>query len=453
MTPAIPQLHQLWQTLCKELQPKRLMPSLTIGLTTGVLGVLFDLSFAALIFSGSLSAYLSAGVGLVLVSAAITRVMVALMSALPFMVADLGTVPTAILAWSAGMVVKQLPPTATSTEILITVIATIALTSVLTGLLLFAIGLLRLGNWVQLLPEPVVGGFVASTGWLLAQGSFKLMMEQPLSFKLLPLLNQPEHFVQWVPGLLLALYLLMATHRRLHPLVIPGSLLVAIALFYLGLPLMGTSATQAIAQGLTLGVPQFETTWQLLSWHDLSQIHWGVIASQWMCSATVMATTAITLMMNVQGMALMTGQDLDTNRELKVAGVVNLLMGLGGGILSFHSMNKSLLAYKMGGRSRLATLVGAAVFVLLPMLAAPLLTYFPKPILGGLLLYLGLSLLLEWVYRAWSTLSKLDYGIVQSIWLVSGMFGFLQGLALGWGWAVVLLCLRGDRWQRVKSDA
>ncbi|PSN15616.1 hypothetical protein C7293_06460 [filamentous cyanobacterium CCT1] len=262
------------------------MPSLTIGLTTGVLGVLFDLSFAALIFSGSLSAYLSAGVGLVLVSAAITRVMVALMSALPFMVADLGTVPTAILAWSAGMVVKQLPPTATSTEILITVIATIALTSVLTGLLLFAIGLLRLGNWVQLLPEPVVGGFVASTGWLLAQGSFKLMMEQPLSFKLLPLLNQPEHFVQWVPGLLLALYLLMATHRRLHPLVIPGSLLVAIALFYLGLPLMGTSATQAIAQGLTLGVPQFETTWQLLSWHDLSQIHWGVIASQWMCSAT-----------------------------------------------------------------------------------------------------------------------------------------------------------------------
>jgi SulP family sulfate permease len=155
-------------------------------------------------------------------------------------------------------------------------------------------------------------------------------------------------------------------------------------------------------------------------------------------------------MMNVQGMALVTGQDLDTNRELKVAGVVNLLMGLGGGILSFHSMNKSLLAYKMGGRSRLATLVGAAVFVLLPMLASPLLAYFPKPILGGLLLYLGLSLLLEWVYRAWSTLSKLDYGIVQSIWLVSGIFGFLQGLALGWGWAVVLLCLRGDRWQRVK---
>ena len=59
--------------------------------------------------------------------------------------------------------------------------------------------------------------------------------------------------------------------------------------------------------------------------------------------------------------------------------------------------------------------------------------------LGGLLLYLGCSALLEWVYRARKKLSRVDYALVQVIWLVSGIVGFLQGLALGWAIAVVMI--------------
>jgi SulP family sulfate permease len=435
----------------KEFSPNYLLPSLTVGLTTGILGVLFDISFAALIFSGSLSGYLSAGVGLVLISAAVTRVMVALLSSFGVMVADLSTVPTAILAWSAGMVVKQMPGTATETEILITVIATIALTSLLTGVFLFGLGALRLGNLVRLLPEAVVGGFIASTGWLLIKGAFKVMTGQAFGLGSFALLSQPNTFVQWLPGLLLATYLLITGRRRVHPLVTSSSLFVAIALFYLCLPLMGSSANQAISQGLTLGVPEFQTTWQLLSWQDLSQVHWNALLSQWMCSATVIITTAIALMMNVRGMAMVAERDINTNHELKVAGLVNMLVGCSGGILSFHSLNKSVLAYKMGGRSRLSTLIGAAMFVLLPILGTPLLNYFPKPILGGLLLYLGLSLMVEWVYKAWNKLPKLHYSMVQVIWIVSGIFGFLQGLALGWGLAVVLFFFNGTRLNKISS--
>ena len=67
------------------------------------------------------------------------------------------------------------------------------------------------------------------------------------------------------------------------------------------------------------------------------------------------------------------------------------------------------------------------------------LTYFPTAILGGLLLYLGLSCLQEWAWRSRKKLSKVDYFIVQLIWVVSGVVGFLQALALGWAIAVGLL--------------
>ena len=130
-------------SLRQALHPQQSLSSLSIGLTTSAIGVVFDLSYAVLIFSGSLASHLSAGIGLILLSAATTRIAIAITSSFPGMVADLGSVPTAILAWSVGMVVKQIPATSTSTEIFATVVATIALTSVLTGLCLLLLGALR----------------------------------------------------------------------------------------------------------------------------------------------------------------------------------------------------------------------------------------------------------------------------------------------------------------------
>ena len=337
------------------------------------------------------------------------------------------------------MVVRELPPTATPEELLVTVIATIALTSLLTGLFLWTLGELTLGNIVRFLPISGVGGFVASSGLLLVKGATEILLKQPLETMSLQGIFQSAVLMHWLPGLLLALYLLVVTRRYRHSLVIVGSLIGAIALFYSTLSLFGISLTQANTQGLTLGVPTLQTTWQLLSWSDLLQINWSAIGAQWMCSGTVSILTAVLMLMNMKGMEVVIAQDIDINHELKVAGRSNVLLGMGGGILAFHSMGGSILMHKLGGRSRWATVIGAVTFILLPLLFSSWLTYFPTSILGGLLLYLGLSCLYEWVCRSRKKLSPIDYCIVQLIWVVSGIVGFLQALALGWAIAVGLL--------------
>ncbi|NJM98821.1 MAG: SulP family inorganic anion transporter [Phormidesmis sp. RL_2_1] len=416
--------------------------TLSVGITTGVLGVLFDLSFAALIFSNSLSDYLSAGIGFVLFSAAAARVMVALMSSFPGMVSDLAAIPTAILAWSTGMVVRELPPTASPESLLVTVIVSIALTSLLTGLFLWILGELKLGNIVRLLPNSVIGGFIASSGLLLVKGAVEILMKQPLDTLSLRDFGQAAMLMHWLPGLLLALYLLVATRRDRHSWVIASSLVGAIALFYGSLWLLGISPAGANDRGLTLGIPALQTTWQLLNWSDLLQINWQAIGSQWMCAGTVSVLTAVLLLMNVKGLEMVMAQDIDFNHELKVAGSANVLLGIGGGILAFHSMGGSILMHRLGGRSRWATVIGAATFILLPLLFSSWLTYFPTSILGGLLLYLGLSCLYEWVCRARKKMMPVDYCIVQLIWVFSGVVGFLQALALGWAIAAGLLLHR-----------
>lgn len=445
--------HLTPQALARQLRQPRppLLSDIAVGITTGTLGILFDLSFAALIFSDSLSGYLSAGVGFILFSAAATRIMVGLMSSYPGMVADLAGIPTAILAWSTGMVIRQLPTTATSTELLVTVIVTIAFTSTLTGAFLWVIGALRLGNVSRLLPTPVVGGFIASSGWLLVKGAFEVMVNQPFSLAALFSAGQFASPMQWVPGLLLALYLLFVTRHRTHSLVMAGSVIGVIALFYTTLALTGTTPAQANAQGLTLGIPSLQTTWQLLNWSDLLQINWQAIGSQWMCSVTVSAITAVLLLMNVKGVEIVAAREIDMNHELKAAGSANVIMGLFGGILSFHSFGRSVLSHKMGGHTRLVTFVGAATFVALPLMFSSILTYFPTTILGGLLLYLGLSALLEWVYQARKKLSTAEYVMVQLIWLVSGIVGFLQGLALGWAITLVIIIPQAINRMRVRQ--
>ncbi|MFK8184898.1 MAG: SulP family inorganic anion transporter [Phormidesmis sp.] len=430
------------------------LPSaIAVGITTGTLGVLFDLSFAVLIFSNNLSDYLSAGIGFILFSAAITRIVVGLMSSFPGMVSDLAGIPTAILSWSTGMVVRQLPTDATSTELLVTVIVTIAITSLLTGALLWLIGALKLGNVVRLLPDAVIGGFIASSGWLLVKGAFEVFTGQTLAIasflSLFQFSNPSTHPMQWLPGVLLTIYLLIVTRRYNHSLVMAGSLAAATGLFYGVLSLIGISAVQANAQGFTLGIPSFQTTWQLLSWSDLLQINWSAIGAQWMCSGTVSVLTAILLLMNVKCMEVVLAEEIDVNHELKVAGGANILMGLGGGILSFQSFGRSVMAHSMGGRTRLVTLVGAATFIVLPLVCSPILTYFPTTLLGGLLLYLGSLALIEWVVRARKKLATVDYAMVQLIWLVSAIVGFLEGLAVGWAIAVGLMIYQSVKQKQV----
>jgi sulfate permease, SulP family len=424
------------------------LSNVTVGLTTGAISVVFALSYAVFIFSGSLASQLSVGVGLVIFSVATTRVAIALTSSYPGMVADVSTVPTAILAWSVGMATKSLPPNTPDAEMLVTVLATIALTSILTGSVFFGLGHLDLDKIAQWLPQSVLGGFIASTGWLLVKGALRVMTGESLDLANWAVLMQQSFWLYGLPGILFGIYLLVVTRRYSSPWVMSASLVGAITLFYLMLLGLGGSVAQAITQGWLLPMPPPTAQLSAGEWVQTlvqAKIHWRAIAAQWMCIATVTVTATLSLLLNVKSLALVTKRSINANREFKVAGLTNVLLGVIGGWLSFQSLGKSILANKMGGSHRLTTLVDAAVLAIVPLVAMPLLAYFPKPVLGGLLMFLGLSLLVEWVYGAWFKLARQDYLIVQVIWLVSATVGFLQGLTLGWLLALLLLLFPRQR--------
>ena len=144
-----------------------------------------SISYATLIFSGNMSGNLHLGIYSALVSATVIGLVVAARSSSPFTIAGPDANISAILALmvaAVGVKMASSPPA----TVYSTIWAAIALTGFFSGIFLFLVGRFRLGRWIRFIPYPVVGGFLAGTGWLLARGSFKVMTDASLSYDQFP---------------------------------------------------------------------------------------------------------------------------------------------------------------------------------------------------------------------------------------------------------------------------
>ncbi|MGB7087733.1 MAG: SulP family inorganic anion transporter, partial [Phormidesmis sp.] len=390
------------------------LPTAVISGVIGMIGAMFSVSFAMLIFSGELADYLPAGIAIALLSGIILRTTVGLLSSYPGMIADTDALSSAILGLSAAAIATQMMPSATPEALFVTVLAAIALTSLLTGAFLFLLGFFKFGELIRFIPYPVIGGFLAGAGWLLIQGAVQVITAKALTFSHLAYLWQPPALCQCLMGLSIAVILLIVSSRFQHALAIPITLMGAIALFYLTLIVTHTSINTATAQGWLLSSPA-NGEWRFFKISSFAQINGALLLTQLGSMATVALLAAVSVLLNSTGIELVTEQDIDLNRELKAAGSANLILAMMGGITGYQMVSDTLLAHKMGAKTRLVSLLTALVYVAILAWGFSGLALLPLPVVGSLLLFLGLSFLKEWLYDTWFSLPKTDYAI---IWLI-----------------------------------
>jgi SulP family sulfate permease len=437
--------------LKSEFHPKRLLTSFTTGMIIGISDIGIELSLATLLFSGLLSPFIGQGIGFILTGTFIVLFLGALTSAKPGTITTPQDTPVAILALAATGIANHIGPAATLDEIFTTFIFTIILTSLLTGLVFLVIGKLNLSGFVRFIPYPVVGGFLAGTGWLITIGSFGVMADMTISLDNLPLLFQTEVLIHWLPGLIFALALLLILRRSSHFLIIPGMLILSIGLFYIFLAISGMSITEALASGWLLGPFEQEGLFQPKTLISFSLVNWKAILLQLDKVGAIIVLSVISLLLNASGLEIATREDIDLNRELQSSGYTNILSGLFGTPVSYQALSLSVLTHKLNAKMRLTGIFAALLCGATLVFGASLLSYFPKPILGGVLLFMGLSLLVEWVIDARASLPRLDYVLVLAILVVIASIGFLEGIAFGVLAAVVMFVVSYSQINAVKN--
>jgi SulP family sulfate permease len=116
-----------------------------------------------------------------------------------------------------------------------------------------------------------------------------------------------------------------------------------------------------------------------------------------------------------------------------------------GGMTGFSSPSLTRLGRHMGVHSRLAAWTVSAVCGLCLFANPQIVGYVPKFILGGMLLYLGMHFLPEWVYLARTRVPSLDYAAILVILVVIATAGYIQGVMVGLLTATILFVVNYSR--------
>jgi sulfate permease, SulP family len=400
------------------------------GAVIGVSIILWSFTLAALIFKGELAPFMARGAGFILAGSIVLGLIMALRSTHPGTIAAPDEAAGVIIGLIASTIVMK--STHLDAEAMFaTVMATIVVSTMMCALIFLGLGLFRLGNLVRFIPHPVIGGVVVTMGWLLVIGAFTVMTDQEFSLTNASVLLSPAVIEKWVPGVILALTLLIAMRIWRHFLILPSLFVTSIGLFYVTTSLSNLSIQQLRDGGWLLGPFANANLFTYVSSEIVVEVDWSLVINALPDIASLILLCVLGLLLSATALEVAMRGDIDLNHELKLAGTANGLAALTGGIAGSHSLEDSLIAREMGASSRMVGVVAAMVCAIALFFGAELLSFLPKPLIGGFILFFGLVLLVEWVYDGWFKLPRTDYLVVMLCLLVSLTQGYLLGIGVG----------------------
>ena len=429
-----------------------IVPSIIAGVIGGIIKIVAAMAFSALIFTGTLAAYLPQGIGIVLFGFLLFAVISTFTASYPVNINTPQDIPIAIIALIATTVMATNGKDWDAETTFQFIFVTIALTSILVGIFFFILGTLKLGKLVRFIPYPVVGGFLAGTGWLIVKFAFIMTAGMGLSLDNLVSLFDQATLHKWFPGLIFGLIMLISSRYTKHYLLIPALLAIGITSFYAIMFFYGFSYTDLESNGYLLGPFPEGGLFQGLPLKYLSDFKWSIFLGQLPAIGTMMILNAISVLFNYSGLEIIIKKDLDLDQELKTTGIGNIIAGLGGAPPGHLSLGGTLLSISIGSKSKLTNIVIALLCALTLFFGSEVLSFFPRIILGGLLFNLGLSFLVDWLYSTWSRVPKTDYTIILLIFLVIGTVGFLEGVITGLLMSVVLFVVSYSKVEIIKHE-
>jgi SulP family sulfate permease len=414
------------------------------GVILAVVQIAYCISFAALIFQGALAAGFSLGLAAMIMGTAVTSVVIALTSTLSPANGGPDSPAVAVMSVLAGTVSASLAASGGSEQAIITnVLVAISVSTLFTGMLLYGIGALKLGQWLRFVPYPVIGGFLAASGLLLITGGMEVVTQTNLSLSpsSWQVLFSPVYAPQILTGALFALS--MPIVGRWVPSYVALPLAFAAFVIVLDISLFGFVPDE------TRNVWFLPSLGSLALWWPMSavlnnDVDWWAIAQSSAEIGAVCGVMAIALLLDVSGLEVARQKTADLDKEFRTNGIANLLAAATGGFAGSLSMNGCLLLDESGATTRWAGAIVGIACALILFSGADIGTFVPKAILGGMLAYLGAMILVELAsspaQRSWT-----DAALALAMMLVIVNFGYFMGVVLGVIGACLMFALSYSR--------
>jgi len=432
------------QTVSRTTSSFRLVHAVAIGAVCGLLAIVQSISYGSLLLPAGGPSFAAISIGMALLASTVMAVVTPLLSSTRGVIAVTQGVPVVALASVLGPVAAHLTGEPDAVRFATLVVAT-ALTTIFIGLTSLALGSLHLGRFIRFAPFPVIGGFLAGSGWLILHGGLDLIAGQSVLQNPIAVLEEPSLLPK--AGLAVAFIVAVAALGRITKtrLVMPVTVLGALILFNFVVYLETISADTLRDGGWLLQLPAKSTLWPPIAPGEFALIDWRAIVFGLLSMPSVAILTVLALLMNATGIELQERRDGDLDRELRAVGYANLLAGIGGGLPGYHSVSLTLLASRLGARDIAVGLTVAAFCLAGLLFGSAVLSVVPTPLLGAMLVWIGAGLIWEWLVGSYARLPRREYLVVALIFAVIVFAGFAWGLLVGLAGAIVLFVVEYGR--------
>ena len=232
--------------------------------------------------------------------------------------------------------------------------------------------------------------------------------------------------------------------------MLPATIVVGIVGFYIVTALLGTSIEYLEEHYWLIGPLPDEPFWEALKLPDPALLEWDVILVQGGI-LTVIMVAAIALMVTQSGLELAIEKDMDVNDELERSGVANVAISALGTPASWVHIPPTAQANERRALHWGFGLLAAALMVVAFLAGPALVSLFPRIIAGGILVFLGIELLKEWLWDSRREMPLVDYAIVIAIVVVVEVFGFIVGFAVGVVAAIIIFVVRYSSQQPIRE--
>jgi sulfate permease, SulP family len=434
----------------KQLTVHGALADLSLAMLSSVVTVLGTVAFAAMIFSGPLAKVVPLAFLTFLAGSALSGLLVGLFSRFYCNLSSAQDESAAILAtYASGLANMNAMDEGAAISTMFTVII---LSSASFGLVLLLLGTLEWGKYTQLIPYPVVGGFLAGVGMMMLTATIQFLSGVTVSIESLPQLLSWETALRWLPSLIAAGLLYWGMRHVRSVLLLPIGLLCILILFYTIAAALSFSPESLRESGFIFASIPEGGAMDAMKWLSVTRIDWGVVleakdeigALILVCTiGASLATTALEIGAEVE---------LEANRELRAHGLANLASALVGGIPAFTLAGPSLTYFRLGASSRLMPILRALLALALGVAGLNLLGFVPKIVVGTLLILFSFGLVDEWLVRARHRLSVTDYVFVLIIAGIIVLAGFLPGVGAGILIAVADFLIKYSKLNVIKAE-
>ncbi len=292
----------------------------------------------------------------------------------------------AIVFVSLGVSVKALYPELDNEALSIMILHHILIASIFAGLFQIAIGLMKMGKFIRLVPQPAMFGFVNGLAIVIALAQLKFLA--PTNIESLSWIETIQHSFSenYIMYILIILTMLIMHFLPRYTKAIPAGLVAIIALT-LVVYITGTDTKlvgQLFGDITSISLPHFVMPDKSLF---TIQSMYIIIPTGFLVALVGLIESLLTLSVLDE----MSGTKGSGNRECVAQGIGNVCSGSFGGMAGCAMIGQSMINYSSGGLGRLSSFVASVFLLVLVVSLFPVISAVPVAVLIGIMFMVSIG--------------------------------------------------------------